>query len=61
MNELKRGMQIESEHRRTASWLRRAVKKTGRLPSNKDIFKKIAQDHLKEHKDYYKRLSLARL
>jgi hypothetical protein len=59
--ELKTGIKVEREHKRTLRWLKRFVKKNGRFPKDNEIFKSIASDHLAEHKDYYQKLLKAKL
>lgn len=59
--QLRSGIKIESEHKRTISYIKKEVNKTGKFPSNAKIFKKIASDHLKEDKNYYKKLIKAKL
>lgn len=61
MNQLKTGMRIEREHLPTMRYIRRYIKKTGRLPSNKCVYKHIAMNHIAEHKNYYTKLKKAKL
>jgi len=59
--ELQKGIKIESEHKDTIDFLKRFHKKYGRFPINKEVFKNIAKDHLKEDKKYYTKLMKAKL
>jgi len=60
-SQLKQGIKVESEHKDVYSWLNKYVKKNNKLPSQKDVFKHIAETHLKERKDYYTKLKQAKL
>lgn len=61
MNQLNQGIRVESEHKGTYKFIRNFVKKHGRLPKQKEMYKSIAHEHLKEDKNYYKKLKKARL
>jgi sulfur relay (sulfurtransferase) DsrC/TusE family protein len=61
MNQLKTGIKIESEHKKTIRFIRGFVKQNKKFPTNKQIYTSIAKDHLKEHKNYYSKLKQARL
>lgn len=52
MSELKKGIEVELEHKPTYDWF---VKEMilQRVPSIEEFAKQIAIDHLNEHKDYY--------
>lgn len=58
--QLKEGIKIESEHRGTVKYIISKCHK-GKCPSYREIFKKIASDHLSEESDYYTRLKKAKL
>lgn len=60
-NQLKAGIRIESEHKKTVRFIKGFVKKHKKFPSNQQIFGSIAKDHLKEHKNYYTKLKKAKL
>lgn len=57
-DELSRGTQVESEHKNMVEWLKNYVDENGKLPPDEMIYQKIAEDHLKEDADYYKKLYL---
>jgi hypothetical protein len=59
--ELKIGIKVEREHKRTLLWLKRFVKKNGRFPKDNEFYKNVVYDHLAEHKDYYQKLLKAKL
>ena len=59
--ELALGTQIESEHRTTYLWIKSFVEKNGKMPSEAEVFRAIASDHLKEHPNYYTKLKEAGL
>jgi len=61
MKQLKTGIKVESEHKGTYEFLKKALKKTGKLPPKKDVYKAIAKEHLKEDKNYYKKLKRMKL
>lgn len=56
-SELSIGTKVESEHDRTIKFIADYLKKNNRLPSNEEIHKSIAKDHLAEIPDYYTRLN----
>jgi len=60
-NQLRIGIRVESEHKKTVRFIRGYVQKHKKMPSNKQIFGSIAKDHLKEHRNYYTKLRKARL
>lgn len=60
-NQLRMGVKIESEHKKTVRFIKTYVEKHKKFPSNKQIFGSIAKDHLKEHKNYYTKLKKAKL
>ena len=59
--ELKMGIKVESEHKDTAKFIRNFFKKNKRLPTNREIYKSIAVDHLEEDKKYYTKLMKCKL
>lgn len=59
--ELKMGINVEKEHAKTVQYIKNTLKKTGKLPPNKEIYKHIAENHLSENKNYYKTLKKAKL
>jgi sulfur relay (sulfurtransferase) DsrC/TusE family protein len=61
MNQLKTGIRIEGEHKKTLRFIKGYFTKHKKLPSNKKVFTSIAKDHLREHKDYYSKLKKAKL
>ena len=57
-NQLKIGIRVESEHKKTVRFIRGYVQKNKKFPSNKQIYTSIAKDHLKEFpKIYYTELN----
>ena len=56
MSELQKGIKVEAEHKKTIRFLKAFYRKNKRFPSDREIQKSISLDHLREHKDYYKRL-----
>ena len=61
MNQLRPGVRIESEHKKTVKFIKGYLQKHKKLPSNKKIFTNIARDHLLENKQYYTKLKKAKL
>ena len=59
--QLSMGMKIEAEHSGTLKYIKRYYKKHGKMPPQKDIFRHIARDHLKEDRKYYSKLKKAKL
>jgi sulfur relay (sulfurtransferase) DsrC/TusE family protein len=60
-NQLRMGIKVESEHKKTISFIKNFHKKYHKFPSNNQIFKKISSDHILEDKKYYTKLKKARL
>jgi len=56
-SELQRGTEEESEHKATVKFIAEYLKKHNKLPSNEEIYKSIAKDHIGNIPDYYSRLS----
>lgn len=52
---LRLGMQIEMEHKRTMHKIKRMCK-SGRCPTDKAIARMISSDHIREDKNYYSHL-----
>jgi sulfur relay (sulfurtransferase) DsrC/TusE family protein len=50
------GTKVESEHRDVLVWLKRYILKHNKLPANRKVFRRIAETHLKEDRNYYKKL-----
>jgi sulfur relay (sulfurtransferase) DsrC/TusE family protein len=60
-NQLRMGLKVEKEHKKTIGFIKSYVKKNKTFPTNKIIFQSIAKDHLKEDKRYYSKLKKAKL
>lgn len=60
-NQLRMGVNVEKEHKKTIRFIKSYVKKNKTFPANKTIFQSIAKDHLKEDKRYYSKLKKAKL
>lgn len=55
--QLQKGIKVEAEHKKTIRFLKAYSKNNnGRFPSDREIQKRISLDHLRENKDYYKKL-----
>jgi len=59
--QLSMGQKIEAEHSGTLKFIKRYYKKHGCMPPQKDIFRHIARDHLREDRQYYSKLRKAKL
>lgn len=56
-SELGKGIKTELEHKKTFAYIRRyGLEHNGEFPSDEQIAKRIAEDHLKEDEDYYTKL-----
>jgi hypothetical protein len=55
-HELNLGKKIEKEHDSTYNKIKEFYEKNGDFPTKLKVFQWIAEDHLKEFKDYYTRL-----
>lgn len=55
-SQIKKGTRVESEHKDVMLWVRKYVKRHGKLPTNRNIYRRIATTHLKEDPNYYKKL-----
>jgi hypothetical protein len=60
-NQLRMGIKVEQEHKPTYNYIKNYLKKNGKLPSQKEVFTHIAQNHLSEKKNYYSQLKTLRL
>ena len=60
-NQLKIGMRVEQEHKKTVKFIESYVKKYKTFPPRKKIFASIASDHLRENRNYYSKLRKAKL
>ena len=58
---VKQGAKVEREHKRTVDFIKSYVQKYDKLPSSEEIYKGISKDHLREDKNYYKKLKVAGL
>ena len=61
MNQKKFGVKVEMEHTSTFKFVKDYFKKHKKMPTNKIIAEKIAVDHLKEDKNYYKKIKKYKL
>lgn len=61
IKELKMGIKTESEHKDALRYIDSYYKKYGKMPPQKDVYKKISLDHLKEDQKYYTKLSRCKL
>jgi len=61
MNQLKAGIKIEKEHKPTYTFIQNYLKRKGKLPPQKLVYKHIAQNHIKEIPNYYTKLKKAKL
>ena len=55
------GVKTEMEHKGTYKYIKKTFKKTGKIPSFRQLARHIALDHLKENKKYYSKLRKAKL
>ena len=60
-SQLRQGQKVESEHRDVMAKMRKYLKTHKRLPPNKEVYKWVAQTHLKEDRKYYSKLKKAKL
>lgn len=60
-NELRRGIAVEREHRNTVKFIGDYVKRFGRMPPSKKIYRHISSDHLRENPRYYEILKRSKL
>ena len=60
-NQLRMGIKVEQEHKPTYNYIKNYLKKNGKLPSQKEVFTHIAQNHLSEHRNYYTVLNRVKL
>lgn len=54
--ELSTGIKVESEHKPTYNYIKAYLKKHHKLPTQKDVFKRIAQNHIDEDPKYYEKV-----
>jgi hypothetical protein len=54
--ELRRGTQVEAEHKGMIEFIKKYIEDNGKMPSDEEIYAKIAEAHLTEDADYYKKL-----
>jgi len=54
--ELKQGIKVELEHKKTFKFIKDYLKKNKKFPSNITISTHIAEDHMKEDKKYYSKI-----
>ena len=59
--QLKMGIKIEREHKDTYNFIKEYFKKHKKMPTQKEVFTKIAKDHIEEKKDYYTKLKKCKL
>jgi len=59
--QMKMGVKVEREHKDTVEFIRKFFKKNKRLPTNNEIYKSIAVDHLEEDPNYYTKLMKCKL
>lgn len=55
--QVKLGLKIEREHRGTVKFIKSFYNKNKKFPTDTQIFKHIAKDHIKENSTYYTKLS----
>lgn len=56
--DLQEGERVEKEHADLVQWLREySAQHEGQMPADEEIFKRIAEAHLKEDPEYYKKLA----
>ncbi|HPC81688.1 MAG TPA: hypothetical protein PL165_07535 [Methanofastidiosum sp.] len=54
--EYQSGFHIEQEHKATYQWLARWVNAHGQMPSEREFYLHIVDDHLREDPNYYEKL-----
>lgn len=59
--QLSMGIKVEAEHSGTLKFIKRYYNKHGKMPTQKEIFRHIASDHLREDPKYYTKLKKAKL
>lgn len=52
MSDLEKATKHEEEHKPTYDWIVSEFEK-GNIPSAKEVYKRIAQDHIKDYPKYY--------
>jgi sulfur relay (sulfurtransferase) DsrC/TusE family protein len=58
---IKKGMKVEKEHKKTVEFIKAYVQKYDRIPTNEEIYHHISSDHLRENPKYYQKLAKAKL
>lgn len=61
MNQLTQGIKTEQEHKEVVEFIKQFHKKHGRFPKEKEIYTRIAKDHLREDPKYYTKLKKYKL
>jgi len=56
-SQLDKGIKTESEHKPMLDWLKTFLKNFSKLPSDEDIYKHIAENHIQEDPKYYTKLN----
>jgi hypothetical protein len=56
ISQLEKGIKVEQEHKSTYNKIKDYYEKNKSFPDEKDVYKWIAEDHIKEISDYYTRL-----
>ena len=51
--ELRMGIKVEAEHKGTYKFIKDFYKKNKRFPTQNEVYKKIAKDHLEEDKKWH--------
>jgi sulfur relay (sulfurtransferase) DsrC/TusE family protein len=60
-NQLKMGMRVEQEHKKTIKFIESYVKKHKTFPAKNKIFASIAKNHISEDSKYYTKLRRMKL
>lgn len=50
---LVQGTKVEAEHKPTYKWLEQYIKTNKKLPPERELYSKIASDHLRKEELYY--------
>ena len=56
IKQLKMGIKVESEHKDTYNFIKDYFKKHKKMPTQKQVFTKIAKDHIEEDPKYYSKI-----
>jgi len=54
--QVKKGIEVEKEHKSTIDWLKQYVDDNGKFPPYEEIYQHIAENHVDEIPDYYDKL-----